>query len=76
VPQLLTPGPGDRTVNARLVAQRGAGLAREVREITAGDLSRLATDTSLARAASEVASEIAAMPHPRELVEALVGLAR
>jgi UDP:flavonoid glycosyltransferase YjiC (YdhE family) len=75
VPQLLTPGPGDRTVNARLLEQRGAGLSRPVRRITAADLERLASDPSLAAAAREVAGEIAAMPHPRELVEPLVSLA-
>ena len=76
VPQLLTPGPGDRTVNARLVQQRGAGLARPAREIAAADLDRLAFDRSLSASAREVAAEIAAMPHPRELVDALVAVAR
>jgi UDP:flavonoid glycosyltransferase YjiC (YdhE family) len=75
VPQLLTPGPGDRTVNGRLVTRRGAGLALPPDRITAADLERLATDPALARAAREVAAEIAAMPHPDELVGPLVELA-
>jgi UDP:flavonoid glycosyltransferase YjiC (YdhE family) len=75
VPQLLTPGPGDRTVNAGLVAARGAGLARAARDISTADLERLATDPALRTAAGEVAAEIAAMPHPRDLVETLVRLA-
>jgi UDP:flavonoid glycosyltransferase YjiC (YdhE family) len=75
VPQLVALGTGDRTVNARLVERRGAGLARATAKITAEDLERLATDAGLAAAAREVAEEIAAMPHPRELVEPLVTLA-
>ena len=75
VPQLLTPGPGDRTANARLVEQRGAGLARPSAGITADDLDRLATDRSLAAAAREIAAEIAAMPHPADVVPSLVRLA-
>ena len=75
-PQLVTPGAGDRTVNAELLAARGAGLAVPVQEIAAADLERLASDPDLARAAREVADEIAAMPHPAELVEPLVSLTR
>jgi UDP:flavonoid glycosyltransferase YjiC (YdhE family) len=75
VPQLVTPGTGDRAVNARLVERRGAGLARPADRITAADLERLVTDAALGDAARDVRAEIAAMPHPRELVEPLVALA-
>ena len=75
VPQLVVPGAGDRTVHARLVAARGAGLAVPAREITAGHLERLVSDPGLARAAREVAAEIAAMPAPREVVGQLTALA-
>jgi UDP:flavonoid glycosyltransferase YjiC (YdhE family) len=75
-PQLVVPGAGDRTVNARLVSERGAGLAVPLDELTAASLERLATHPALASAAREVAAEIAAMPHPAELVEPLVALAR
>jgi UDP:flavonoid glycosyltransferase YjiC (YdhE family) len=72
VPQVVVPGAGDRTVHARLVAARGAGLAVPAREITAETLARLVTDPSLADAARQVAAEIAAMPAPEDLVEPLL----
>ena len=76
IPQLVTPGPGDRTVNAGLVTARGAGLAVPTEQITAADLERLATDPDLARVSREVAAEIAAMPAPTDLVEPLAALTR
>jgi UDP:flavonoid glycosyltransferase YjiC (YdhE family) len=75
VPQAVVPGAGDRTLHARLVAARGAGLAVPTPEITAATLERLVSDPELARGAREVAAEIAAMPTPAELVEPLVTLA-
>jgi UDP:flavonoid glycosyltransferase YjiC (YdhE family) len=75
VPQLVVPGAGDRRVHAELVAARGAGLAVPAREITAAALERLVGDPALARAAREVADEMAAMPAPAELVEPLLALA-
>ena len=76
VPQVVVPGAGDRTRHARLVAARGAGLAVPAQAITRATLERLASDQALAAAAREVAAEIAAMPAPAELVEALARLAR
>lgn len=76
VPQLATPGAGDRRYNAGLLAARGAGLAVEAKAITAGDLIRLLTDESLREAAREVAAEIAAMPSPGEVVPELEQLVR
>jgi UDP:flavonoid glycosyltransferase YjiC (YdhE family) len=73
-PQVVVPGPGDRTLHARLVAARGAGLAVPAQDITAATLERLVSDPGLAQAAGEVAAEIAAMPAPAELVELLVAL--
>jgi UDP:flavonoid glycosyltransferase YjiC (YdhE family) len=72
VPQLVVPGAGDRTVHARLVAARGAGLAVPAPEITAETLERLVTDPELVAAAGDVATEIAAMPAPGDLVEPLL----
>jgi len=72
VPLVVVPGPGDRTLHARLVAQRGAGLAVPPAEITAETLERLVTDPGLKAAAGEVAAEIAAMPAPGELVQPLL----
>ncbi|MFC0505781.1 nucleotide disphospho-sugar-binding domain-containing protein [Micromonospora costi] len=74
VPQLATPGPGDRRQNADLVARRGAGLAVRPRDITAETLTRLVTDPALRTAAREVADEIAAMPAASELVSRLEAL--
>ena len=76
IPQVVVPGPGDRTVHARLIAARGAGLAVPAKEITGEVLERLVEDDDLKKASGEVAAEIAAMPPPAELVEPLVALAR
>ena len=76
VPQLLTPGPGDRRHNAELVARRGAGLAVGPKAITAAVLTRLIADPALRTAAQEVRDEIAAMPAPAELVGDLEALVR
>ena len=75
VPQIVVPGSGDRTLHARLIAERGAGLSVPTRELNAAALERLVTDPALASSAREVAAEIAAMPDPAELVEPLVALA-
>jgi UDP:flavonoid glycosyltransferase YjiC (YdhE family) len=75
-PQLLVPGAGDRRVNAELVARRGVGLAVPLAEMTGATLERLVSDTGLAAGAREVADEIAAMPHPSDLVDDLVALVR
>jgi UDP:flavonoid glycosyltransferase YjiC (YdhE family) len=71
VPQLTTPGAGDRRHNAELLAARGAGLAVDAKAITAADLTRLLTDPGLRNAAREVAEEIAEMPAPSDVVPAL-----
>jgi UDP:flavonoid glycosyltransferase YjiC (YdhE family) len=76
VPQVVVPGAGDRTVHARLIAARGAGLAVPASEITAETLERLVSDPALTAAAKEVAAEIAAMPAPAELVEPLLDAVR
>ena len=67
VPQLVEPGPGDRTVHANTVSARGAGLKASPREITPQLLTRLIEDAKLQRAAGEVRDEIAAMPAPSEI---------
>jgi UDP:flavonoid glycosyltransferase YjiC (YdhE family) len=75
VPQLVVPGPGDRALHARLVAERGAGLGVPLDRLTTSSLERLIGDAALRSAAEEVAAEIAAMPHPRMLVGPLTDLA-
>ncbi|MCZ2857194.1 glycosyltransferase [Blastococcus sp. VKM Ac-2987] len=76
IPQLAVPGAGDRRTHAELLAARGAGLAVEAADLTTADLQRLVTDPALRVAAREVAAEIAALPHPADVVEPLVALAR
>ncbi|MDQ1663273.1 MAG: hypothetical protein QOJ68_3253 [Blastococcus sp.] len=76
VPQIVVPGAGDRTRHARLIAERGAGLAVPLQELTAASLERLVTDPALRTAAGEVAAEIAAMPAPSAVVAELAALAR
>lgn len=71
VPQLATPGAGDRRHNAAVLAKRGAGLSVPADAIGAGDLSRLVSDGALRAAAQEVAAEIAAMPAPATVVPSL-----
>ncbi|HWS35767.1 MAG TPA: nucleotide disphospho-sugar-binding domain-containing protein [Actinoplanes sp.] len=71
VPQLVTPGPGDRTHNAGALAATGAGLSVAATSITADTLTRLLTDTTILAAARTVAAEIAAMPAPAEVVPLL-----
>ncbi|MEU4560718.1 glycosyltransferase [Actinoplanes sp. NPDC023936] len=68
IPQLVVRGAGDRRHNAELVAARGAGIAVDERSIGPEVISRLLSDASLAEAAREVSAEMAAMPHPDEVV--------
>lgn len=75
LPQLVVPGAGDRRSNAELVAARGVGLAVRPRSITAEVLSRLVRDRELRCAAQEVQREMAGMPAPALLVDALVQVA-
>ncbi|MEU6641954.1 nucleotide disphospho-sugar-binding domain-containing protein [Saccharomonospora sp. NPDC046836] len=69
VPQLIEPGPGDRTQHAQLVAARGAGLACSAKEVTAEMLTSLVTSPELRSAASQVRSEIAELPGPGVVAE-------
>jgi UDP:flavonoid glycosyltransferase YjiC (YdhE family) len=75
-PQLVFPGAGDRRTNADLLVRRGAGIAVELADLRPEALERLAGDPDLRAAPGEVAAEMAAMPHPRELVGVLAGLSR
>lgn len=76
VPQLTTPGAGDRRYNAGVLAARGAGFAVDAKAIGAADLTRLLTDETLRTAAREVAAEIAGMPAPSTVVCELEKLVR
>ncbi|GAA1585826.1 nucleotide disphospho-sugar-binding domain-containing protein [Actinoplanes couchii] len=71
VPQLIVRGAGDRRHNAELVAARGAGLAADPRDISPALLNRLLTDPVVGSVARAVRAEIAAMPPPENLVEAI-----
>jgi UDP:flavonoid glycosyltransferase YjiC (YdhE family) len=75
VPQIVVRGSGDRRVNADVLAARGAGLAAHLSDFSPALLERLAGDAPLTAAAREVAEEMAAMPHPTEVVPLLEQLA-
>jgi UDP:flavonoid glycosyltransferase YjiC (YdhE family) len=75
VPQVVVRGSGDRRVNAEVLAARGAGLAADLSDFSPALLERLVGDASLTAAAREVAAEMAAMPHPAEVVPHLEQLA-
>lgn len=75
VPQLIVTGAGDRRHNGKVVADRGAGLAADERELSAALLTRLVTDQRLASDAAAVSAEMLAMPVPSELVPRLLALA-
>ncbi|RBM23382.1 glycosyltransferase [Prauserella sp. PE36] len=74
VPQLIEPGAGDRARHARLVAERGAGLASSAKDVTSALLTTLVTDPALAEAAAEVQREIAAMPSPQTVAQQLTDM--
>ncbi|MFD4672067.1 nucleotide disphospho-sugar-binding domain-containing protein [Lentzea sp. NPDC058450] len=69
VPQLVEPGPGDRTAHATAITGRGAGLRAEPREVTPDLLTALIEDAKLQRASGEVRAEIAAMPSPADVAD-------
>jgi hypothetical protein len=75
VPQVVVRGAGDRRVNAGLLAARGAGIAADLGDLSPALLERLVGDAALTAAAREVAQEMAAMPHPSEVVPVLEELA-
>ncbi|MEU7479142.1 nucleotide disphospho-sugar-binding domain-containing protein [Lentzea sp. NPDC042327] len=67
VPQLVEPGPGDRTVHATAVAERGAGLKAAAGDVTPELLTTLITAPALQAAALEVSTELAKMPSPADI---------
>ncbi len=67
VPQLVEPGPGDRTVHAKTITGRGAGLQAHPKEVTPELLTRLIEDSKVQRAAGEVRDEMAGMPAPSKV---------
>ncbi|MFC0112339.1 nucleotide disphospho-sugar-binding domain-containing protein [Kibdelosporangium aridum] len=74
VPQLIIPGMSDNDVNARAVADRGAGLACTAEQVDTELLRTLIGDGKLKLAAAEVSAEIATMPDPVSVVSQLVDL--
>lgn len=79
VPQLVLPQGADQFRNAELVASSGLG-AQLVGEAFTADAAReialkLLRDNDVHAANARIAAEIAAMPHPDEIVPKLVELA-
>lgn len=67
IPQLVLPDGADRHINAAAVHRRGAGLRADPEKLTADLLRQLLADPDLARAARQVAGEIAALPSPARI---------
>lgn len=75
VPQIIFGEGADRPANARIVAERGAGVVP--REGLTGELIEQVTrDRSLRRAAAEVRAEMHAMPSPAEVAAELADLVK
>jgi UDP:flavonoid glycosyltransferase YjiC (YdhE family) len=75
VPQLILPSGVGRHTAAAAVQQRGAGLTAQVQDVDAALLARLLEDEALAKTATQVRAEIAALPTPADLVPHLVNVA-
>jgi UDP:flavonoid glycosyltransferase YjiC (YdhE family) len=74
VPQLVLPFGADQHINAAAVAGRGLGIVAEEDTVDAALLSRLLGDEALRRAATDVRSELRAMPPPTSLLPRLAEL--
>ncbi|MDQ1384848.1 MAG: hypothetical protein QOG65_2227 [Actinomycetota bacterium] len=79
VPQLCVPLAADQWANADAVAASGAGITLELdqREPAAihAALRRLLDERELRDTATKLAADFRALPHPREYVEVIEGLA-
>jgi UDP:flavonoid glycosyltransferase YjiC (YdhE family) len=75
LPQLCLPQAADQFRNAHAATSSGAGLALSPDEVTPGTLAEalreLLEHDDYRSAAARVAGEIAAMPHPSQVAEAL-----
>ncbi|GGM77110.1 glycosyl transferase [Lentzea pudingi] len=80
LPQLVLPQGADQFVNADVLAQTGAGAKLVGPEITADAVTaaagRLLDDPAAREVAGRVRSEIAGMPDPAAVVQALAELVR
>jgi hypothetical protein len=79
VPQLCLPYFADQPINARAVADAGAGLTLEIaaldQDSVALAVTRLLTEAGFARRARNLATEIGQMPSSDEVASALAMLA-
>jgi UDP:flavonoid glycosyltransferase YjiC (YdhE family) len=79
VPQLVLPQGADQFRNAEIVADAGLGAQLVGEQFTSDAVrqqaQRILRDDSVRDAAAGIAAEIAAMPHPDEVVPELVELA-
>jgi UDP:flavonoid glycosyltransferase YjiC (YdhE family) len=80
VPQLVLPSFADNPMSADRVARRGVGLSQDPATATASGLRmlvrRLLDEPSFARAAAEVAAEMADQPSPASVLDRAVAAAR
>ncbi|MFD5825417.1 glycosyltransferase [Lentzea sp. NPDC060358] len=79
VPQLVLPQGADQFRNGELVTTTGLGAALVAEQFTSDAVqetaAKLLTDGDVRAANARIAAEIAAMPHPDEVVPKLVELA-
>jgi len=79
LPQLCVPIAADQWDNSDALAAAGSGLTLEpldrVTSTISSALARLLGDPTFTNAAHRIAKDFVELPHPRELVEAVVSLA-
>jgi len=75
-PQLVLPLGADQFYNGETVTAAGVGLMLQPAHVGAGEMAgavhRLLTESSFRAAAAAVRREIAAMPHPREVLPTIM----
>jgi UDP:flavonoid glycosyltransferase YjiC (YdhE family) len=79
IPQLCVPLAADQWANADAVAASGAGITLELDQrepaMIHGALRRLVDEPEFGRTAQQLAADFRALPHPREFVSVVEGLA-
>jgi UDP:flavonoid glycosyltransferase YjiC (YdhE family) len=80
LPQLILPQGANQFINADMVVSAGLGLSLEPDRVNADSVVEAArlllTDNSYRNAAQSICREIAAMPHPTDVLSILVRLAK
>ena len=72
VPQVIVPRYADHFLNAAAVTERGAGSTAQPRQVSAALIEDALNQPGPRKIAAEIRQEIATMPSPADLVDALV----